>query len=509
MRKVSEDCADTDPTRKAVQKIFLKLTNEHDYSKVSFTSISCYLHQQNFVVCQSECWHIINQHKYVEYSRQFVFINLRDTRRVNLTAAGEAGEEMARTQNFADTYWNRENDDNYRTVVARFDSGELRLPRDPRHVCLYDFASSYSTKWEYSGRLVVVVPTPQYKKIPKQFCGEESELNKYHVDYCRTQLLLYKPGCTPDTVLERTDGQADGEQAGPFEDTHAALLHFVETDDHCPPEVRRSFLNFLKKAEEDEQAAAEAAENGMNMGGEGQQDNDMEFEPLVHSQPDNEDDFIFEDIDRALAEIGVENFDEMDDEEIVMNQADAADLPLAESNNTDRLILVAAGEDPRRLMTSLEEFKRERPIEQVTERIDMATLNDDQTLLKDTIMAKLEKKEQFLGDLTGGAGTGKSYGIKAIQQDVKDKYGEGAIRIAAPTGCAAVQFPNGSTLHSLLRIFPVKKGRKGKRETLDGPELKEIQEKLGTMLLLVIDEKVGIFFLYLWTLVSIFYYTRA
>ena len=40
MRKVSEDCADTDPTRKAVQKIFLKLTNEHDYSKVSLASNS-------------------------------------------------------------------------------------------------------------------------------------------------------------------------------------------------------------------------------------------------------------------------------------------------------------------------------------------------------------------------------------------------------------------------------------------------------------------------------------
>ena len=35
VQKVSEGCSETDSVRKAVQKIFLKLTNEHDYSKVN------------------------------------------------------------------------------------------------------------------------------------------------------------------------------------------------------------------------------------------------------------------------------------------------------------------------------------------------------------------------------------------------------------------------------------------------------------------------------------------
>ena len=408
---------------------------------------------------------------------------------------------MARASNYCDTYWSRGEDPNYHALVEKYVSGELRLPTDPRRLSLYDFASSYSPRWEYTGRLVVVVPTPQYKKIPHQFIGKDKEVNQHHLEYCRTQLLLYKPGCSPANVLERSDG-------GNFDDAHVAFKHFVDNDVNCPPEVRRSFLDFLKAEEEAELAAAEAAAEAAANGGvaheEAQPPNEMDFDPLVRSQPDNENEFQMLDVDRALAEIGVENLDNVDDDdEIVMNHADGLDLPLAESNDTDRLMLLAADEDPRELVNSFEHIKNANSssVQQVSDRIDLATLNEDQTLLLNTIMTKLKAGEQILVDLTGGAGVGKSYGIKSIYQEATDIFGPGSVRIAAPTGCAAIQFVNGSTLHSLLKLPVKKKNKKAELEELDGAALKEIQERLGHMILLVIDEKVSTYWLlYIFTL---------
>ena len=37
-------------------------------------------------------------------------------------------------------------------------------------------------------------------------------------------------------------------------------------------------------------------------------------------------------------------------------------------------------------------------------------------------------------------------------QELIALYGEGSVRVAAPTGCAAAQFIGGKTLHSLLKI---------------------------------------------------------
>ena len=79
------------------------------------------------------------------------------------------------------------------------------------------------------------------------------------------------------------------------------------------------------------------------------------------------------------------------------------------------------------------------------EQINVESLNSDQKAIFDTVV---HASGQKLIDVSGGAGTGKSYLIKALLQNIED------IKIAAPTGCAAQQFSGGQTLHSMLRIPP-------------------------------------------------------
>ena len=87
--------------------------------------------------------------------------------------------------------------------------------------------------------------------------------------------------------------------------------------------------------------------------------------------------------------------------------------------------------------------------------------------------------------------SGKSHVMKVIIQEAERLHGEGCVRVAAPTGCAAVQLPGGRTLHSMLRL-PVRNDH-GPMEMLNSGELSKIQEDLAGMKLLIIDEKVGFF----------------
>ena len=78
----------------------------------------------------------------------------------------------------------------------------------------------------------------------------------------------------------------------------------------------------------------------------------------------------------------------------------------------------------------------------------------------------------------GSAGTGKSYLINCI----KEMLGSECI-LAAPTGVAAFNI-GGQTLHSLLRI-PL---QKTSFSDVEGPSLRELQERFEDVLYLIIDE---------------------
>jgi ATP-dependent DNA helicase PIF1 len=55
--------------------------------------------------------------------------------------------------------------------------------------------------------------------------------------------------------------------------------------------------------------------------------------------------------------------------------------------------------------------------------------------------------------LTGGAGTGKSYLLKCILEEMVDMYGKQAVFVTATTGIAAVNI-GGTTVHQFAGIRP-------------------------------------------------------
>ena len=79
--------------------------------------------------------------------------------------------------------------------------------------------------------------------------------------------------------------------------------------------------------------------------------------------------------------------------------------------------------------------------------------------------------------VSGTAGTGKMYLIHCIRLLLRD-----SVRVAAPTGVAAFNI-DGHTLHSLLSL-----PTKGEYKDLEGERLHHMQQSLGGMRYLVIDE---------------------
>ena len=164
------DAGPADPET-LLRNIFLACSDEHDWSKM-------------------ECFHLINNHPYVKFSRQHVTLNLSQTRQIRLSSSHEGGgEEQASRENHYDVYIRRDTDPNYIQLLAKYESGALRLPKSPANVCLYEFAAEYGMDWTYQPTIRVPQATPLYKFVPPLYRGENLEMNPYHLDYCRTRYL--------------------------------------------------------------------------------------------------------------------------------------------------------------------------------------------------------------------------------------------------------------------------------------------------------------------------------
>lgn len=78
--------------------------------------------------------------------------------------------------------------------------------------------------------------------------------------------------------------------------------------------------------------------------------------------------------------------------------------------------------------------------------INITKLSPEQRAAAELI---LEGKNNFF--VTGSAGTGKSYLLKYLIHELKEKYGQKGVAVTAPTGIAAINV-GGSTLHSFAGI---------------------------------------------------------
>ena len=131
---------------------------------------------------------------------------------------------MASSTNFSDVYWEREHDQNYQKLVADYEEGKIQLIFHPKDISLYQFGARFKSNWSYTGELKIVLPTPHFQWVPSR--GDPSKENEWYTLYCKSTLLLHKPGANPDNLL---NGEHDGDENCMFGSYHDALLNFVNT----------------------------------------------------------------------------------------------------------------------------------------------------------------------------------------------------------------------------------------------------------------------------------------
>ena len=440
VRLLTAGSDDNTPVRKLFQKVLLKVVSEHDISK-------------------NECWKIISGFPYVEYSRPFRNINIAGSRRVNTGSAMETGEEPAFGKNHADIYWSREEDPNYQTLVEKFENGETSLVDHPANTSLYKFACAFTKDWKPSTELHVPKPVPNFPYIPLPTNKE------FRSVYCETKLLLHKPGANSDNLLEH---HATLEEA---------ISEFVNNDTRCPKIIKEEFLESLK-------IDPEYIDN--------ENDNVEDLVPSANTQPDNydQDDWMIG-IGRELRPTDI-NEPEPDMADIIEDGDMELEPDLTADWSADRVKLGLTDTDIEEAQDWITRIKVTAALsDEEEEQISTNSLNPEQYRVYREIMEVMESQEksiQCLIDVSGGAGTGKSFMIRCIQQKAYELTSDwNVVKIAAPTGSAASQFQRSQTLHSLLKI-PVKKGS-GDLDDLSGNALATLQESFRTTKVLICDEK--------------------
>ena len=107
-----------------------------------------------------------------------------------------------------------------------------------------------------------------------------------------------------------------------------------------------------------------------------------------------------------------------------------------------------------------------------------------QNFVKDASEKGLKNVPQLLLNISGAAGTGKTFWLNTVKRYASSVFSSGFVTAAAPSGTAAYLI-GGETLHSLLYL-PV---GKSKLDPLQGDRLQALQERFENVGILVIDEK--------------------
>ena len=101
-------------------------------------------------------------------------------------------------------------------------------------------------------------------------------------------------------------------------------------------------------------------------------------------------------------------------------------------------------------------------------------------------MAAVDGGEPLRLFVNGTAGSGKSYLINCLRKTMTERYSSQAIEVCAPTGTAAFNI-SGKTIHSAFSL-PVPLPMSTDLKPLSAPSLLQLQERLGSVRLIIIDE---------------------
>ena len=431
VKELTDKTASDTPVRKLFARILLKTIADHDMG-------------------YHEAHKIVEGKPHIEYSHGFKNVNLTDVRMLHIEA--QADGAPATKKNPADIYWARETDENYQLFVENWT--EEVYPVAPEDISLYAFTAYFTLSWTLMSKPLVPHLSPNFKYVP------QVSNKKWRDRWCCTMLLAHKPGTHPKRYK------------GDFATSEEALQDFVENDDRCPPTLREEYMDSLKEQQEEEETE-DLVGSQMSDVDEGSQDDEMLAlgTRLVSGTA-------------ADMELEDDDTSEIGDDELALEQADVDwEKDRRELKLTPHLV-----SDVMDNWLITQKTNAQLP-EEVRDEIDVSTLNPAQRRFYDVVCSAIDSGQRSLVDLSGAAGTGKSYAITAICQYAERKTGnKSTVLVTAPTGSAASLLPGGRTIHSLLKIRP-EDGFKQHEEPLQGMALHRLQTTFRTTKVVIMDEK--------------------
>ena len=150
------------------------------------------------------------KHELTNCSLKFKHVSLIGENKLVNVDADDVNRKLSDNQNMAQTYWAREQDENYHTAVQKFQndreayvksfSPKWKSPKDPQQVCLHEFISFFDKNWRGSSDEYVPLCSPFFTKPPPN-------IKKAHTAYelfCKASILEFKPGANPKNLLDGT-----------------------------------------------------------------------------------------------------------------------------------------------------------------------------------------------------------------------------------------------------------------------------------------------------------------
>ena len=437
---------DESPVRRLFCRVLLKTLNEHDISR-------------------TEAYKIFSPNDFVLISRPLRSVNTLGTRQVNIGDNND-NDGPAVKDNVADVYWKRGTNPEYLDFAEKWISGEVKYPRHPDNISLYQFVSHFNRNWTISQKLYVPHPTLMFHYPPRLSAGE------YRLKYCETMLLLHKPGTSPTNLSDDLENE---------------LAIFVE-DPLCPLMIRKEYMKSLITNFEDEEEGEELLPS-----------------PVGRQVPNIDQDEVMIGLGGRILQQDINSQTGVEDDQLDIHEdVDYSDIQtdIRVDWEEDRKILQINNDDIKIASDWIERKRVEVVIEDNWDATyEKESLNNMQQTVFDQFQPIIESvvneeitPEGELIDLSGYGGTGKTRLIRTMLQDAERKTGKrGVIKVAAYTNSAASHFVGGKTIHRLLRIGVANSGTEGqvKRDIddLNPDKLKELQNEMKETVALIIDEK--------------------
>ena len=429
----------------------------------------------------------LGRHTLFDYGREFEFVNALGSVPITVPSANPEPDQPQRPQatlanpghkDWIAAFEGRRELTTFQAMVDAWDrveeGQEKPYPKDPRLFSLYDMVSMFHLNWTPRKRFVVPHFLPHFDRRPTD--------EEYLFKFCVSMLRIYDPASPSLTELVSM----------PFEQLSArGDLFFAPNLSNAP-----EFAKDLWWSSQAQFALQQAVFD------EGVADifPSPNREEVVADELQNLADLFYAEIAPPEEDLMFEDFEE---EMLLEEEVDA------QYNYKEDLQTIAptwTAQTPRAFRTAnlgaVEGEQEEHPA------LELDQLNEEQQQLvkwlryNTDLMLQPNSDHQFLLELCGGAGTGKTTTIRTFMQELKRAHPDKAIGdmvyFAAPTGCACKLLPRPhSTLHKLLHLPLGQKNNFALREMTITTRT-NAQQELANIKLLVVDEKsfLGSYYMY-------------